>query len=426
MRQGEDRRACGPLRGIPSPDSVAHTRRNEMTKAYVAAASMLPFGKYPDRSVADLGREAIRAVLAETGVDPAEIGAAYVGRSFGGHLDGQVSVPGQVAFHGTGIEDIPVFNFDNACAACPTALHVATQAVRGGQYDIALVVGMDKLYAKERRASMRALFGAMDVDDMAWMREAIEGDGPAGSIFMENYYARVARQYLADTGASPRDYAKVAVKNRVHASHNPVAQYRTMLTEEEVMASPVVAEPLRTLMCSPLTDGAAAMIVCSEKLRSRFSGPVAEVAASVVRSGKPNRGDSEPVLTRAAKRAYEEAGIGAEELDFVEVHDASAVAELIAVEEIGLAPRGEGVRLLRDGDSRVGGKTPVNASGGLLSRGHPGAATGASQLVELLWQLQDRGGGRQVENARIGLAHSSGGLVGDEPAATAVTILKRA
>ena len=191
------------------------------------------------------------------------------------------------------------------------------------------------------------------------------------------------------------------------------------------MASPMVAEPLRALMCSPLTDGAAAMIVCSRAAGARFGAPLVEVAASVVRSGKPVLGDAEPLVSRASRQAYDEAGIGPQDLDVLEVHDASAVAELIATEEICLAPRGHGLRMLRDGTTSLGGAMPVNPSGGLLSRGHPGAATGASQLVELVWQLQERADGRQVEPLAHGLALSAGGAVGDEPGAIAITIRAR-
>ncbi|SLN71039.1 thiolase family protein [Oceanibacterium hippocampi] len=396
-----------------------------MGKAYIAAASMIPFGKYPDRTASDLGREAIGSLLEETGIETSAIEAVYAGRAFSSHIDGQVAVPGQVALAASGICDVPVFNIDNACAACPSALHLATQAIRAGQYEAVMVIGMDKLYATDRRRSMRALFGAMDVEKMAWMSEALDGDGKAGSIFMEHYYARIAREYLKNTGATERDLARIAVKNRKHASLNAVAQYRKPMTEEEVLASPVVAEPLRTLMCSPLTDGAAAFLVCSENAGKTFGLPLVEVAASVVRSGMPQRGTADPVLARASARAFEEASIGPEDVDLAEVHDASAVAEMIAIEEIGLAPAGEAKRLLRDGDTALGGRIPVNSSGGLLSRGHPGAATGAAQLVELVWQLQERGGDRQVEKARVGLAQSSGGLVADEAAATAITILRR-
>src|SRR6185369_1218158 len=354
------------------------------------------FGKYPDRSAAQLGRQAVATLLQENKIDRATIGAAYFARAFSAPLDGQVAVAGQTALHGLGIEDIPVFNIDNACAACPSALHLAAQSVKSGQADVALVVGMDKLYASERKASMRALFGAMDVDEMAWLGQAMEADQASGSIFMDTYYARIARQYLSDTGASVQDFAKVAVKNRHHAAANPYAQYRAPLDEAQVLASPMVADPLRTLMCSPLTDGAAALLVCSERGRAQIETPAVRIRASVIRSGKPQRGAAPPVLARAAKQAYEEAGIGPNDLDFVEVHDASAVAELIAVEELGLTRPGEGIKPLRDGGNKIGGDQPVNPSGGLLSRGHPGAATGAAQLVELVWQLQGQIGRAHV------------------------------
>lgn len=270
---------------------------------------------------------------------------------------------------------------------------------------------------------MLALFGAMDVREVGWMLG--ETGVPDGSIFMDHYYAKIAREYLADTGATTSDLAKVSVKNRSHAHLNSLAQYREEFTEEHVLSSPLVADPLTKLMCSPLTDGAAALLVVSERARKRFSGPMIKVSASVIRSGKPGSTEDKPALARAALQAYEESGIPPEDIDLIEVHDASAVAELIAVEEATLLNKGDGIRDLRDGASWLGGRRPVNTSGGLLSRGHPGAATGASQLVELVWQLQGRCGERQVAGARHGFAHSSGGLVGNEPAATVATILSR-
>lgn len=397
-------------------------------KAYAVAAAMTRFGKYPDQSAAQLGRSLIPGLLRRVGLAPDRIEAVYVGRSFSGALDGQIAVPGQVALHGTGIQDVPVYNFDNACAAAPSALSIAAQAVQAGVVDIALVLGMDKLYHPQRKRSMMALFGAMDVDAMASMGRAIESaKGDVGSLFMDHYYARVARKYMADSGATTRDLARVAVKNRAHASRNPFAQYQQPLTEDEVLASQLVSEPLRALMCSPLTDGAAALLVCSERARKSLPLPAVEISASVVLAGRPVREPGiKPALSRAAARAFAQAGIGPGDLDLVEVHDASAVAELIATEELGLAQPGAGVGLLRDGATAIGGRIPVNTSGGLLSRGHPGAATGASQLVELVWQLQGLAEGRQIPGARFGLASSAGGLVGEEPAATVVTILKRA
>lgn len=395
-------------------------------KAYVLAASMIPFGKYPDRSTTSLGRQAIEALLTGSGVAPGRVQAVYSGRSFGSAIDGQFTIPAQVALRGTGIEDIPVFNVENACAAGASALHLAAQAIRAEQYDLVLVVAMDKLFSRQRRTSMKALFGAMDVEEMAWIGRLLDEEGEVGSVFMENYYAPVARKYLADTGATPSDYARIAVKNRRHAAANPHAQYRAPLTEEEVMASAVVAEPLRALMCSPLTDGAVALLLGSKKACGETSAQPIEILASEASSGLPFRKSEDPVISRVVRRAYERSGIGPEDLDLLEVHDASAVAELIAIEEILLRPRGDGLRLSREGATGLGGSIPVNVSGGLLSRGHPGAATGGSQIVELVWQLQRAAGGRQVERARIGLAQSSGGSVGAEAAATVVTILGRA
>lgn len=395
-----------------------------MTRAYVINAAMIPFGKYPGRSAADLGREAVLAVMSESGLSHQHVQAVYVGRSFAGALDGQVTVPGQVALRGTGIEDLPVFNFDNACAAVPSALHFAMQSVRGGSHDLVLVLGTDKLYDERRMASMAALVGAMDVDEMGWM---LDPDTLGGSVFMEHYYGRIAREYLERVGGSSADLAGVAVKNRAHAQLNPYAQYRNPLTLDEVLGAPMIAAPLTKLMCSPLTDGAVAFLVCSEAFRRRWSsGPAAQILACAVRSGLPDRGEEvPPVITRTSEQAFEEAGVGPADLDLVEVHEASAAGELIASEEIGLCRPGDGVALLRDGATRLGGRIPVNVSGGLLSRGHPGAATGGAQLVELVWQLQGRAGPRQVANARLGLAQSSGGLIGVEAASTAVTILAR-
>lgn len=395
-----------------------------MSKVYVLAASMTRFAKYPGRSVASLGREAIKTVLIDAGVRPDEVEAVYAGRSFGGAIDGQVSVPGQVALRDTGIEDVPVFNLDNACAAAASAFHLAMQALRAEQYEIVLVVGMDKLYAIDRKQSMLALFGAMDVEEMSWIGEAIHSGPEASSVFMENYYAKVAKQYMNETGATPQDYARVAVKNRQHAAGNPYAQYQTLLTEEQVMSSAMIADPLRSLMCSPLTDGASALLLCSANALKRFSGVPIEVIASVVRSGRPNGTSADPLVSRAARQAFDQGSVGPEELDLLEVHDASSVAELIAIEEICLLKRGNGLKLLRDGATSIHGSMPVNVSGGLLSRGHPGAATGAGQITELVWQLQGRSKGRQLAKPRIALAHSLGGAVGNEPATTAITILR--
>jgi acetyl-CoA acyltransferase len=393
-----------------------------MRDAYIVGAAMTQYGRWPDKATADLGKEAIDRLLHDTGFPAERIQAAYFGRSFGGWIDGQVSIPGQVALRGTGIENIQVLNFDNACAAGPSALGSAAHAVRSGLYDAVLVVGMDKLFADSRLTSMSALLGAMDVRENGWM--LTEDPTRVGSLFMENYYAEVARKYIARANATLEDLAQIAVKNRHHASLNPFAHYRDPITIDDVLGSGMIADPLTKLMCSPLTDGAAAMLVCADSTKPSGSIPV-RIAAAFNRSGYVDVGDRPPAITRVAELAYAEARLSPDDIDIAEVHDASAVAELIAIEQLGLAGTNGAVAMLRAGDSALGGRTPVNVSGGLLSRGHPGAGTGAAQLVEIVWQLQGRCGERQVKGAKHGISQSTGGLVGSEAACTAVTILSR-
>jgi acetyl-CoA acetyltransferase len=258
---------------------------------------------------------------------------------------------------------------------------------------------------------------------MKWMRERKEASGSWGNIFMDNYYAKTAREFLAKSGATVADLATVAVKNRNHARLNRFAQYRQPLCEEEVLSSPITAAPLTKLMCSPLTDGAAAMLICSRERALRFTDKPVRIASCVVRSGSADGERESHVISRTAEQAFKKARIAPRNVDVAELHDASAAAELIALELTGLCPAGEAVQWTRDGETALGGQLPVNVSGGLLSRGHPGAATGASQIVELVWQLQGKAGERQVRDARIGLAQSSGGRVGKETACTGITLL---
>jgi acetyl-CoA acetyltransferase len=396
-----------------------------MNGVVVIGGHMVPMGKYPDRPLRDLGREAIEGALGVAGVPKGAIQAAYVGSSFAGIITGQEAIRGQVALRAAGIGDIPVLNFENACAGAASAFHAAAMAIAAGQYDLMLVVGVDKLWHRDRQVSMRALGGAMDVVAMDWLLNPPEGDAARGSLFMDYYYGRVAREHMERYGTTERQLALVAVKNRRHATLNPFAQYRTPLTIEDVLAAPMVSSPLTTLMCSPLTDGAGAVVLASADIARRYTTRPVTVAATAVRSGQDPAPGRRPPVARTSREAYEQAGLGPEDLSFAEVHEASAVAELIVTEEIGLCGEGEGGRLLEDGTTHLGGQVPVNPGGGLLSRGHPGAATGMAQIVETCWQLAGTAGERQVKGATVGLTHSSGGLIGDEAACTAITILKR-
>jgi acetyl-CoA acetyltransferase len=243
-------------------------------------------------------------------------------------------------------------------------------------------------------------------------------------MFMD-IYAAMARRHMSMYGTTAEQFAMVSAKNSFHGSMNPRAQFREAMTVEEVLAAPMIAEPLTRPMCSPIGDGAAAVVLVSEK-KARELGirkPV-KVITSVLMSGWDHGIEEKGTAEACASAAYEEAGIGPEDLSVVELHDASAPAEVAATESLGLCAKGEGGGLVESGATRLGGRIPVNTSGGLLRKGHPVGATGIAQIVELTEQIQGRSGKRQVAGATIGLAHNGGGNIGTDAAAMCVTILK--
>jgi acetyl-CoA acetyltransferase len=241
-----------------------------------------------------------------------------------------------------------------------------------------------------------------------------------------DFYASVARAHMRQYGTTVRQLAGVSAKNSFHGSLNPRAQFRDVLSVEDVLAAPMIDEPLTRPMCSPIGDGAAAAVVVSErKARQLGLARPVHVAASVLHSGWDHEPGDLDSATLCAREAYEEAGLGPKDLGVIELHDASAIAELLAYESLGLCARGDGGKLIDDGATRLGGRLPVNTSGGLLRKGHPVGATGVAQIVELTEQLQGRCGKRQVEGATAALAHNGGGVVGREAASMCVTILVR-
>ena len=373
---------------------------------------MTRFGKHLDRTARSLVEEAVRGGLDDAGLDAGDIEAAFVGNAVSGLMDGQESVRAQVVLRGLGLPGIPVVNVENACASSSTALHLGCQAVAAGQHECVLVVGYEKL-SENRARSLRAFNASMDLAELAERYGEDAGEGR--SVFMDLY---------AERGAADREaLALVSVKSHYHASLNPLAQYRKPVTVEEVLASRQIAGPLTVLMCSPLTDGAAALVLCSEGF-AKPHGERVQVAASVLTSGRGDAEELPPAVDRAAAKAYDIAGAGPEDLDLVELHDATAPAELDLYEELGLCSPGEAARLVRDRVTWLRGRLPVNTSGGLISRGHPIGATGAAQVVELAWQLRGRCGDRQVEGARLALAQNSGGWIGTDVAACAVHVLE--
>ncbi len=409
-----------------------------MRRVVVAGVGMTRFGKYLDRSMKDLGREAVDEALKAAGVEKTALDAAIVGNAMAGLVTGQECVRGQVVLREMGIQDIPIINTENACASSSTAFHLAWLYVASGMYDLVLALGVEKLYHEDKRRSFAAIGSAVDVEQMqqilAGMKSAeqkakpadgapkSEGAGQSRSMFMD-FYAAAARRHMEKYGTTQLHYAKVAMKNHNNGSLNPHAQYRERYTVEEIIASPEVTFPLTRLMCSPIGDGAAAAILCSEEKARELTTKPVFVVASALGSGKDLQPGEPSVEERVAHRAYEQAGLGPRDLNVVELHDASAPAEVIGYEELGLCGEGEGGRLIEEGATEIGGRIPVNTSGGLLSKGHPVGATGVAQICEVFWQLRGEAGDRQVEGARVGLTQNGGGMVRGEAAAMAVHVL---
>ena len=396
-----------------------------MPDVVVAGAAMTAFGKFPDTSLKALAGEAVGGALADAGFAPGEVDAVYFANAVAGLITGQEMVRGQVALRETGLLGAPVFNVENACASASSAFNLAAAAVGSGQAEVALAVGAEKLVHPDKQRSFAALAAATDLERRADLEAYVygeDGDPGSGSLFMD-VYALLARRYAERSDATEADFAAVAVKNHRHGALNPKAQYRDEVTVEEVLASRRISGPLRLLMCSPIGDGAAALVLCSAERAAAAGIEPVYVRGTALASGRDD--DGPLAVERAAARAYEQAGLGPDELDVLEVHDAAAPAELQIYEELGICGPGEGAALLRSGATALGGRVPVNPSGGLLSKGHPVGATGCAQLVELTEQLRGHAGERQVEGARVGLAENAGGFLGPDQAVASVTILAR-
>jgi acetyl-CoA acetyltransferase len=405
-------------------------------KAYVAGVGMTAFGRMMDRGLKSIGGEAILTAIADAGINKTDIQAAWMSNAAAGVLSGQECIRGEVVLRGIGIGAIPVVNVENACASASTAFNQACAMVTAGLYDVVLAAGFEKMYFEDKAKVFGAFMGAVDVENLQTILEGLQKSAAASgaseasksagknrSMFMD-IYAAAARSHMARYGTTARHFAMISAKNSFHGSLNPRAQFREAMTEDEVLASPTIAEPLTRPMCSPIGDGAAAAIIVSErKMRELGLKRPVRVAASVLRSGWDHDTGVEGLSEVCAREAYEEAGLGPENLSLVELHDASAPAELMAYESIGLCGKGEGGRLIADGDTKLGGRIPVSTSGGLLRKGHPIGATGIAQIVEITEQLQGRSGSRQVIGAKVGLCHNGGGNIGTDAAAQCVTIL---
>lgn len=363
-----------------------------LAPVFIVGAGMVPFGKHADTTLSELGARAAVAALEDAGLPEDRIEAAFVGSQWGG------SMVGQRILKQTTMLGVPVVNVENACSSGATALRLARIAVGARLHDAVLVVGADKLSAQS---------GPLP-------RHPEDFDGSLG-LSPPALYAMRARRYLVDYDATAEDLAAVCVKNRRHAVHNEYAQFRKETSIDEVLGSRMVADPLTLLQCCARADGAAAVVVASEAVARRGPRAPVRILASELCSGRyvPGfRNMTIPEITeRCAARAYGAAGIAPADVDLAEVHDAFSIAELLYYESLGFCRRGEGARLIRDGATALGGKLPVNVSGGLIAKGHPPGATGIAQVFEAVGQLRGVAGPRQVQGARIALTHCTGGGV---------------
>ncbi|WP_309969419.1 thiolase family protein [Variovorax guangxiensis] len=412
-----------------------------MSNVHVIGAGMTRLGKHLARSVKDLSREAIDAALLDATLDKSAVQAAWFCNTRQGALEGQHGVRGQASLRAYGFESIPIFNTDNACASSSSGLFQAFAAVEAGLFEVALVVGTEKMNFPEKRDAMFEAFkGSWDreladehlarllaLGDEIVPPESADGGAAERSVFMDIYSAQ-ARFHMKLYGTTVEQIAHVAAKNHWHSQWNPFAQYRHPMTVEEVLADKMIAWPITRSMCAPMTDGACALVVASTRFVKKMNlGARAVKIRGIGVSSSSNRTGNEVSrhLTRvAATRAYEMAAAGPADISVAELHDASAIAEILHMENCGFCEYGAGGPMVASGATRLGGKLPINVSGGLHSKGHPIGATGAIQVHDLVRQLRGEAGEAQVSGARLGLAENGGGFHGLEEAACVVTILE--
>jgi len=365
-----------------------------MRQVDIIGVGMTNFGKHIDKSLVELGGKAAIDAIKDAGIKPSQINAGFFANMQAGHLFTDFTIGENVLWE-AGINSVPVYNIENACTSGSSAFNLAWTGIAFGAYDTAIIVGAEKLIVPNI-GLMQA--GRTELD-------TLEG------LVVPTSFAMRANLHMATYGTTKEQLAMVSVKNRRHAALNPLAYFRNSITVEEVLNSPMIADPLTRLMCCPNSDGAAAVVLCACELSSRYTSHPVHVAASVLVTGtyeNPCNLAQWNADKRASKMAYEKAGLGPEDLNAVECHDAFTISEIFHYEGIGLCPEGEGGRFLEAGETTLGGKIPVNLSGGLLSMGHPAGATSVRQIIEGARQIRGVAGGLQVEGAKVFLAECMG------------------
>lgn len=398
-----------------------------MENIYIVGVGMTLFGRHTDKSVKQLTAWAVQDALKDAGCEASQVQAAFFGNCTQGHFDGQHMIRGHVALLPLGLQGIPIFNVEGACASSSHAFNLAVNQLRAGAADLAIAVGAEKMIYPDKAKMFSAFESAWDLDTfeenttyLADMGKSVvpppgsQSDKPY-SPFMDVYAALGRGGLIERFGITQRQLAAVSSKNHGHSVHNERSQYRKAMSIDEVLAAPPITYPITLPMCSPISDGAAAAIVCTESALKKYGfdkSRAIKVLASVVRSASA-RGAKEFDLGcthQAAKTAYEQAGVGPKDIDVVEIHDATAIGELLSIEALGLCAPGDSGAMAERGETTLGGRMPVNPSGGLESKGHPIGATGIGQIFELVEQLRGNCGQRQVQGARIAMQGNGGGL----------------
>ena len=406
-----------------------------MPDVAVMGVGMTRFGKFPGKSTKDLVREAVGDVLNDAGAATDEIEAAYVGNAAAGAMTEQHMVRGQVVLDPLGINEIPIYNVENACASSSYAFNLAWQAVASGAHECVLALGYEKLYDSDKTKPFRVLETAMDVEDhVEHFRRAEQKLGTSEKILPEgehqrsrllDVYSFIVRHYMQSYGLSQRHLAQLAVKAHKHGANNPKAQYQSAATLEQVMSSGDVSFPFTRMMCAPIGDGAAAAILCSPAFAKRATKKTIWVRASVVGSGRVSTDFSDNVTRRVGKQLFESGAVGPEDIDIAEVHDTTSATEIMDLIDLGLCPGDAAAERIESGYYDISGPLPTNLSGGLISKGHPIGATGLGQIYDMVRQLRGEAGRSQADNPMVGLTHNGGGVLGLDNAALALHIFSR-
>ncbi len=412
-----------------------------MREVFVLGVSMTPFGRHLETSCAELGRQAAQAALADAGIGAGDLDIAFYANTVQGAIEGQYGMKGQHSLLPIGVDGTPIVNVENACTGGSTAFNLAVAQVAGGSADIALAVGAEKLNTEDK-ARRQASFS--QPGDLAQITEFLRRysdlvadvkppptaviDESLRSPFMDAY-ALNAKLHMKKYGTTWRQIAAVSSKNHQHSTMNPLSQYQKAMTTDEVLAARIIAWPLTLPMCAPITDGAAAAIVGSREALKRFGERRAVRVLACVMQGNRRRAIEDTAagaLHAAARAAFAQAGLTPQDISVAEVHDATAYGEISHLEITGLCEPGQAGPMAESGATALGGRIPVNVSGGLESKGHPVAATGLGQIFELAQHLRGEAGRRNVPDARYALASCGGGFFNVEEGLSVVTILGRA